>query len=355
VGESTRKPPPLISICVPNLNTRPYLDERLETIRAQTYPHWEMIVSDNGSEDGAWEFLQEAGRRDARISLAQAPKEGMYANWNRCLRRATGQYVYIATSDDTMAPDCLEKMVGALESHPECGLAHCMLKVIGDGAERLQRWWDTSSMFARSSGELRSRPHVRPAPFDGLLHFSGDSVYISVTQLLIRRSLFTEVGLFENQWGSEGDFNWNMRASLLANTVHVPDTWGGWRLHAAQATQIVKSPSNSESRLVRVNQMIDHAVAATRDRLEPEVRDRIQGEWASLAADMRRFTLARHRLNQRSEKLLMAVWEMVRGSAAARRYLAGRFRSDWVPWPLSMPSIARAWLQEAGMSIDLRA
>jgi len=39
----------------------------------------------------------------------------MYANWNNCINLAQGKYVYIATSDDTMTPDCLEKMVGALE------------------------------------------------------------------------------------------------------------------------------------------------------------------------------------------------------------------------------------------------
>ena len=102
---------------------------------------------------------------------------------------------------------------------------------------RVSGWWSTRSVFALSSGPLLDRSHIRRAPFDGLLHLSGRSVYISITQLLIRRSLFDRIGLFESTWGSVGDFNWSMRAGLAASTVHVADTWGGWRLHAAQATR----------------------------------------------------------------------------------------------------------------------
>lgn len=49
--------------------------------------------------------------------------------------RAQGKYVYMATSDDTMAPDCLEKLVAALERNPDCDLAHCTLRTIGSNGE----------------------------------------------------------------------------------------------------------------------------------------------------------------------------------------------------------------------------
>ena len=96
------------------------------------------------------------------------------------------------------------------------------------------------------------------APFDGLLHLSGATVYTSITQLLIRRNLFDKIGLFESRWGSIGDFNWDMRAGLVANTVHVPDTWGGWRIHGGQATARVDYYSIEHER--RIQEMIDCAI-----------------------------------------------------------------------------------------------
>ena len=104
---------PKVSVCVPCLNSRPFIAERLETILCQTVEDWELIVCDSYSDDGTWEALREfAG--DERISLHQVPRQGLYAGWNECLTRARGEYVYIAPVDDTCAPDFLEKMVGRL-------------------------------------------------------------------------------------------------------------------------------------------------------------------------------------------------------------------------------------------------
>lgn len=229
---------PLVSICVPNLNTRAYLQERFDTIFNQTYTNWEVIVSDNFSEDGAWEFFQELARKDKRISIAQAPRAGMYANWNNCIRRARGEYVYIATSDDTMSPDCLERMVLALEHNTDCGLCHCGLKIIDEnGAAVGQEFaWD-NFVQQRYFGDWMRRPHVRRAPHDGLLHFGYFTVYTSLTQLLVRRRVFEEYGLFRTDCKSYADFEWGMRVGLNENAVHVPHQLATWRRHREQATQ----------------------------------------------------------------------------------------------------------------------
>src|SRR5262245_44541433 len=227
---------PKVSICVPNLNTRPFLPERIDTIRGQSLDDWELLAYDSHSADGAWEYLQQVAAIEPRMRCWQGPREGTPGSWNPCIRESRGEYVYIATSDDTMPPDCLEKLAAALDAHPECDIAHCRLRAIDEHGADCEDWWSEVSVFARSTGPLVDRLHVRRAPLDGLLHLSGDTVYTSITQLLIRRSLFDRIGFFERTWGSVGDFNWAMRAGLVANTVHVPDTWGGWRVHAGQST-----------------------------------------------------------------------------------------------------------------------
>src|SRR5215470_560971 len=108
---------PLVSICVPNLNTLRFLEERFDTIFNQTFHDWELFVFDSYSDDGSWEFIQELAKKRQRMRTAQGPREGPYPAWNECLRRTTGEYVYFATSDDAMAPEFLEKMVAALDEH----------------------------------------------------------------------------------------------------------------------------------------------------------------------------------------------------------------------------------------------
>ena len=233
---------PLVSICLPNYNNCLYLAERFRTIFKQTYTNWELLVYDSGSTDGAWEYIVNLASDEPRMRIWQGPRDGVYPAWNECLRQAVGKYVYIATSDDTMAPNCLERLVDALEEHPECDLGHCMLRVIdGEGNEHVKdQWWREHSMFARSCGNSLNEAHLRRTPFDGFLHFFGETVYISITQLLIRRTLFDRVGVFSAKWGSIGDFNWGMRAALTSSTFHVPDTWAGWRVHSKQATSNVQ-------------------------------------------------------------------------------------------------------------------
>ena len=227
--------PPKVSILLPNLNTRPFLEERMQTILDQTLTDWELIIVDNYSDDGAWEYFQECARKDVRIRISQAPREGMYANWNNCIRLARGEYVYIATSDDTMTPDCLEKMVSALDKYRDCDLCHCCLRVIDEYGSEIEHWW-LKLPTQRFYGDMVFKPHIRKAPLDGLLHTCLSNVYHSITQLLIRRTVFEKWGLFKTKWGSRGDFEWEMRISLVCNTFHIPEFLATWRIHPSQAT-----------------------------------------------------------------------------------------------------------------------
>lgn len=337
---------PKVSICVPSLNTRPFLPERFETLFQQSFHDWELLAYDSYSEDGSWEYLCELAAREPRLQVWQGPREGIYAAWNECVRRARGEYVYIATSDDTMAPDCLGKLVAALETHPDCDLAHCPLQILGESGPDLRDWWAQSSVFARSSGDLLGRKHVRRAPFDGLLHLSGESVYISVTQLLIRRSLLDRVGSFESRWGSVGDFNWNMRASLVANTIHVPDTWGGWRVHPGQATQT--STLETDQHRHKIEEMIDHAIASTEQLLTNPIRQQLRSGWCPYARDMRRLLLEVQSRRNPLRRKAFVLGRLLAGSWAAREYLKGRARGQ-PPWPKSAPEIIQNWLQKAGL------
>jgi glycosyltransferase involved in cell wall biosynthesis len=333
---------PLISVCLPNRNTFPYLQERVDTIFGQTYKNWELIVSDNFSEDGAWPFFERIARKDSRVSIAQAPL-GMYDGWNDCIRRARGEYIYIATSDDTMAPDCLGRLVFALEEHPECDVANCRLRLIDESGRQLEDGYSTWGIFALSSGKFSERRHLRIAPFDGLLHLSGYTVYPSITQLLIRKKLFAKVGYFETRWGSVGDFNWHMRAGLVANTVHVPDTWGGWRIHGGQVTSRVKYFSIEHER--KIQEMIVHAIQATKPFVAPAAVERLQRRWATNALRLRNFLNGiRERHDSKPARRLFILRELLRGEFAALSHISAKAAKRPI-WPEKVEE----WMLQIGV------
>ena len=226
----------MISIILPNLNHRQFLKERIESIQNQTFEDWECIVIDGFSDDGSWDFFLETAKNDARFKIFQEPRKGVYDAWNKGIERAAGEFIYIATSDDTMSPIFLEKMLAALLQHPECNLAHCCLTIIDERKTVNKIDWNflNPALYFK---DLMKISHIRQKPHDAILYSCLSSVYVSITQLLIRKKLFNEIGLFLTQYGSTADFEWCMRAAFFSDTIHVPEYLASWRLHAQQATQ----------------------------------------------------------------------------------------------------------------------
>lgn len=312
---------PKVSVCLPNLNTRPFLAERLDCILAQSFGDWELVICDNFSDDGAWEIFKQYAARDARIRIHQEPRAGMYANWNNCVRRAQGEYIYIATSDDTMMPDCLEKMVAALDANAECGLCQCELLIIDEhGRVHADDGWSTWLNYAP---EWKGREHKRLAPHDGLLHFALRTVYTSITQLLIRKTVFERVGYFDPRFGSCGDFEWEMRAALLYDVVYLPQKLATWRKHLSQAT---KPSENSANRALMLKMS---QVAFERARgLEPVALGEISLRGWLRFYRQQYFDFALAERGTRARRLVFLLIEAVLFNPSAWRHLASRVRGE---------------------------
>jgi glycosyltransferase involved in cell wall biosynthesis len=263
---------PTVSILLPTFNQCSFLTERFESILQQTFVDWELIVVDSHSNDGAWELIQNFARQDQRIRISQTEQKGIYENWNNCLRLAKGNYIYIATSDDTMAPNCLEKMVVALEAYSYCDLCHSVLTAINEKGEKILGWWE-NNLPARFYEDWMDRPHIRYAPYDGILYCGISTVYIGIIQMMIRRSAFDKIGLFRPDWGGESDFEWGMRAALVCNTIHIPEKLAFWRIHGTQST--AKEAYKSAAQKERYLEMMQSAFQILR-QYNPDLYQRLQ-------------------------------------------------------------------------------
>jgi glycosyltransferase involved in cell wall biosynthesis len=227
---------PLVSICLPHLNSMPFTRERLDSILSQTWPHWECIVVDSGSSDGSLELIREAMQRDSRIRLFSQPRHGIYHAFNEVIRHAEGDFIYIATADDTLHPNGLERMVHGLLRHPDCGACHTPLILLNERSERILGQYEKFA-HVRYLGLWMDIPHIRRHPHDAVLASLIPSVYVSVTQMLYRRSAVDRTGPFPTEFGSAGDIAWHMRLAAFTDVLHLPEAVGTWRLHPLQATQ----------------------------------------------------------------------------------------------------------------------
>jgi len=124
-GSPARDEPPLVSVVVPFYDTAEFLDACVESILAQDYEHFELILSDNRSTDGSSKIARRWAERDPRIRyVAHDEFVGQVANYNRALTEISpgSGYTKIVQADDWIYPECLRKMVKLAERHPGVGL-----------------------------------------------------------------------------------------------------------------------------------------------------------------------------------------------------------------------------------------
>ncbi len=254
---------PLVSICLPSLNTRPFLEDRMASIMDQSLRDWDLIVCDSYSDDGSWEFFQKF-KDDQRVRLHQVAREGIYAGWNECLKRVNGKYVYIATSDDTCSKLFLEKMVNALERNQDVDLAVCDFEFIDSkGAVIDPEPRGTARTFY---GKWLNRAHKRSGLLELLVHLCLDISWTTMTAVLFRASLLERTGFFPADCAPLGDQLWAMRASANSDTIFVPDKLATWRWHSSQVS------SRHTLKCAEVNYKYTEKVLA-------EIAGRIPSEW----------------------------------------------------------------------------
>jgi glycosyltransferase EpsE len=101
-------------------NCAPTLVESLDSIAWQTYTDWEMILCDDGSTDDTLKIAREWVRRDTRIRVLTNERNlGLARTLDRCIAEARGELLARQDGDDLSEPDRLEKLVAAMDAHPE--------------------------------------------------------------------------------------------------------------------------------------------------------------------------------------------------------------------------------------------
>lgn len=122
---------PRVSVIMGTYNCRGTIEAALDSLVAQTFEEWELIVCDDASTDGTYEYLTSAitSHNITAILLRNATNRGLHYSLNRCLAEADGDYIARMDGDDLCEPHRLELQVKFLDEHPE-------LHVVGTGMRR---------------------------------------------------------------------------------------------------------------------------------------------------------------------------------------------------------------------------
>ena len=165
----------MISIIVPVYNTKAYLHRCVESILAQTYPDYEVLLVDDGSTDGSGAFCDNYAVRDPRFRVIHKPNGGLTSARNAGLAEARGEWIAHVDSDDYLDPTMLEQLLAkAVEQDADVVTAE--FKFVTDGAETAYRTFDWGSENDKTQA----------------LNLFINSVWTTVWGSIAKRSLYTE-------------------------------------------------------------------------------------------------------------------------------------------------------------------
>lgn len=151
---------PLVSIPIVTYNSAEFIIETLESVKAQTYPRIELIVSDDCSKDNTValcrEWLVKNATRFERTQLIEAKHNtGVSANLNRAEAACTGEWVKFLDGDDLLLPTCVQDYIDYVEEHPETIYMFSRIEAFGASEER-NRYY-TEKAFDYSVFDLNAK------------------------------------------------------------------------------------------------------------------------------------------------------------------------------------------------------
>lgn len=210
---------------------------------SQDCEDWKCVFVDGYSTDGCWEYMQHFAS-DPRFLLLRGCKQGMYVDWNECLKYVDTEYFYFLTSDDTCFPELVSTTTSALDANKDIDVCHFQFSKIDSQGKTLRTYAQIIHKQFPLYVNSMHYAHRRSGAVEFIMHCIFRSLYITITSLVFRRRIINKLGGFSDQYGSSGDYDWTMRMGIYTDILYIPKHLATWRrTFQDQATQ---NPRSSE-------------------------------------------------------------------------------------------------------------
>jgi glycosyltransferase involved in cell wall biosynthesis len=298
---------PIVSVIIPTRNRAAMLREAIESVRAQTYAAWELIVIDDGSTDETPQVVEALARGDARIRVMRQAQRGVSAARNAGIRAARGRYVAFLDDDDLFLPPKLAAQVDALERDPTLGFVYSQTE-----------WVD------RAGTRLSLHPTTPVEDLRGLF----ETCAIPLQTVVCCAELLEEVGGFDEQLTIGEDYDLWLRLARTARFQFLPGPLVRYRVHGTNTCndsirlyeqravvlgRVPLDPARGITRWVKRRRVSENAY-----RLARLYRDRAEA-WkagASLWRAVRQYPLIGMRVAESRPAGWRALWMSVKPYAA---------------------------------------
>lgn len=198
----------LVSIITPSFNQARYIEQTIQSVLSQDYPHIEYLIVDGGSSDGTIDILK---KYETRLSWISESDRGQTDAINKGFGRAQGDILAWINSDDTYEPGAVAAAVRYLREHPEVGMVYGDCNYIDDAGMVIGKFHS-----AQTNYRLLRR---------GYTHIPQQTMFF-------RAELWKEVGPLDPSFYFAMDYDLWTRIAARTQIKYVPDIRANFRLHS---------------------------------------------------------------------------------------------------------------------------
>ena len=207
---------PLVSVVIPCYNQARFLGEAIESVLAQSYPHFEVIVVDDGSTDNT----SEVAASYAGVRCIRQDNQGLAGARNTGIRESKGSYLVFLDADDRLLPDALKVGVEWLKARPECAFVSGLYRLIAADGSPLP--------------PIREQPCPDKEQYMEMLR--GEYI-ITPAVIMHRRSVFEAVGGFDSSVNAAADYDLCLRVARRFPVYCHGEVVLEYRLHDSNMTR----------------------------------------------------------------------------------------------------------------------
>jgi glycosyltransferase involved in cell wall biosynthesis len=216
--------PPTVSVAICLFNSSRFIDETLESVFAQTFDDYEVILVDDGSTDGCADAI-ERRYRDGRLTIIRQPHRGLSFARRASIAAAKGTHVAFLDHDDLWLPDKLERQVAAAEADPSVALLFSDCVYIDERGQSLRR---VSDHYGLAGIDLTGTR--------GYAELLRRGCFVWQSTVLARTAALRSVDSFNPVYPYIADYDTWLQLARRYGLHYTPEVLAKWRVHANQFT-----------------------------------------------------------------------------------------------------------------------
>lgn len=264
-----------VSVIVPSYNHEDFIGESITSILNQTFQDFEILILDDSSIDKSLEIANKF--TDKRISVFVNDENiGSSATMNKLIQLAKGEYIALLNSDDVWEPNKLEKQVEFMENNRQYGAVFSNAKIIDEEGNE----FTNKEHFYTSIFELSNRSR-----FEWLNYFFNIGNCLCHPSILIRRSVYEDIGLYNQLMSSLPDFEMWVRICLKYEIYVMSEKLVKFRILNNEKNASSYNPSNTIRCQFEYKQILNHFLLLSNEDYEFVFKEKVEKHFILLLSN----------------------------------------------------------------------